>query len=139
MEFRDPLFFLLLLLLLPAGVFAFYRTTGKGVLGFSSVKALKGLPLSLRMRLRQLLPLLLCGALIFLAIALARPREGKQIQNIRTKGIAAMMVIDRSGSMAQGMSADKSRLEVSKDVFKSFVIVAIVFYINFHFVVVLWL
>ncbi|MFH1708066.1 MAG: VWA domain-containing protein [Planctomycetota bacterium] len=122
MTFRDPWFFLLLAVFIPALVWPFFRRRRGAVLPFSSARRLRGLPRSLRLRLRVLLPLLLACAAALLVTAVARPRTGRAEQRSRAEGVAMMMVLDRSGSMAQAMDdKGRTRMEVSKDVFRAFI------------------
>ena len=75
------------------------------------------------MKLRRVLPVLLCGALVLLVTALARPRTGRATVEVSTRGVAVMVVLDRSGSMAERMGeGDETKMEASKDVLKKFVL-----------------
>ena len=92
---------------------------------FSSVDAVKGLSPSPFYYLRHIPLVLRCAALVFLVVAIARPRKGTERVVERTEGVAIEMVIDRSGSMKQEMKYRGERLnrfEVVKRVFGEFVI-----------------
>ncbi len=92
---------------------------------FPSISHTRGIPKSFRQRLEFLKPLLLILAIIFLIIAIARPRYGiEEIKDIN-KGIAIEMVVDRSGSMGaeiQYGGNSISRLDAVKSVFSSFIL-----------------
>ena len=78
---------------------------------------------SARQRLMWTPPVLRAAALVLLAVAIARPREGLGHVQTSTDAVAVQVVIDRSGSMRYEMEIDgqlKSRLEVVKRVLKDF-------------------
>lgn len=121
-EFRDPAFLLVglaapLVFLLAARLPAF--------VSYSSLSLVDAAPRSLRTRVVALPAVLLALATLALAVALAGPRTGDATSRIEREGIAIAMVVDRSGSMqardfVRG-DAGISRLDVVKDVFRSFV------------------
>ncbi len=123
-RFQDPLWLLLLIPLVAAGLWMFRRRRHAAVL-FSSVELLKNLPVTWAQRIKHLLPLVFLAGLSLMVIALARPQHGKEEFRIRAEGIAVEMVVDRSGSMrALDFELDNnraSRLAVVKKVFKDFV------------------
>ena len=98
MEFYSPLL-LLLLILLPVFAFLRYRRKGTAGVRFSSLVNIKDSPVSLRSRLKFLPVVLRFACLAVLIIALARPREGTELSNISTEGVAMEVVVDRSSSM----------------------------------------
>ncbi len=80
---------------------------------------------SLRARLVWLPPALHALAALALSVALAGPRTGESVSEVRREGIAIAMVVDRSGSMeardfVRG-DASISRLDVVKRIFRDFV------------------
>jgi Ca-activated chloride channel family protein len=80
---------------------------------------------SLRARLHALPDALRVAALVLLLIAFARPREGEERVHVSSEGVAVMMLVDRSSSMEQPMQyagEERSRLDVVKSVFQSFVL-----------------
>ena len=92
---------------------------------FPSVSLAQGIPKSFRQRLEILKPLLLILAIIFLVIAIARPRYGIEELKDINKGIAIEMVVDRSGSMGaeiQYGGNSINRLDAVKSVFSSFIL-----------------
>lgn len=98
----------------------------KGAVRFSSTRAFDALPNPLRARLRWIVPALRVLAIVCILVALARPRQGDEITQIKTSGIAIQMVADRSGSMKENRMRFEGqwmpRLEVVKRVFKQFVL-----------------
>ncbi|MEM6698992.1 MAG: VWA domain-containing protein, partial [Bacteroidota bacterium] len=119
-QFVNPIFFLLLLLIPIVGLIAWQRRSKREVnLKMSSLKALEATP-SLRGRLRSLLPVLRALAFASLVIAMTRPQSVLQQEEVKAEGIDIMLVMDLSSSMlAQDFKPD--RLEVSKAVASEFV------------------
>ncbi|MCB9724376.1 MAG: VWA domain-containing protein [Spirochaetaceae bacterium] len=94
-------------------------------LGYSSLGLVSGARHSLRTRLLWLPPALLSFATLCLAVALAGPRTGDSVSEVKREGIAIAMVVDRSGSMdardfVRG-DTSVSRLDVVKRIFREFV------------------
>jgi Ca-activated chloride channel homolog len=123
-RFQDPLWLLLLIPLVLAGMWTLRRRRQSAVL-YSSVELLKNMPVTLAQRVKWFLPWVFIAGLALLVIALARPQHGKEEFRIRAEGVAIEMVVDRSGSMrAMDFELDNkqaTRLEVVKKVFKDFV------------------
>jgi Ca-activated chloride channel family protein len=121
-EFSDPLF-LLLILVAP---FVFLRANGlPATVTYSSLALVDSHRRSLRARLVWLPALLFAVATVALAIALAGPRTGDAVSEVKHEGIAIAMVVDRSSSMeardfVRG-DTSTSRLDVVKRIFKDFV------------------
>jgi len=123
-EFRDP-WFLFAGLLAPVIYYLLaYRSSATVI--FSSLTHLDRLPRTVRARFANLPAVLIAGAIVAIAVALAGPRTGDDQTRIRREGIAIMMVVDRSGSMqardmVQGdLSVD--RLQAIRAIFKQFVL-----------------
>lgn len=122
MTFATPWAFLFLIIL---PVIIFYRRAGGKSRGteYSSLSHEVKIPFTVKQRLAPVPFIINIIALIFLIIALARPREG--YDNVRevTNGIAINMVIDRSSSMGTPVTVDgdRNRLDAVKDAFVSFV------------------
>jgi len=121
-EFRQPAF-LWLLLLVPL-VWLWARHT-PGAVRFSSVDLVPRVQPSLRLRLLWLPPALLALSTSLLVVGLAGPQRGDRTSKITREGIAIMMVVDTSGSMAaldlsQGKH-EETRLDAVKRVFTDFV------------------
>jgi len=122
MIFESPWAFAFLLLF---PIIILYRRAGgksKGT-NYSSIRNDYKLPITIKQRLASLPFILYMLALLFLILALARPREGFETVREVTNGIAINMVIDRSSSMSTPVKADgsKNRLDAVKDAFVSFV------------------
>lgn len=81
------------------------------------------IPKSAAMRLRphRVLLFMKYVALIFLIYALARPQDSFRETERTVSGIDIMMVMDVSPSMSAEDLADRSRLDVAKDVMQSFI------------------
>lgn len=121
-ELAQPLF--LLLALLAPLVFVRAQRPPAHVL-FSSLDLVRTPRRSLRERLAWIPAALLAAAVVLLAIALAGPRTGDAVSEVRQEGIAIAMVVDRSGSMeardfVRG-DTSTSRLDVVKRLFRAFV------------------
>jgi Ca-activated chloride channel family protein len=123
MRLESPWVFLILLIV-PLVVFFYYRKRGWGSLRFSSTANAKLLKKSLKQRLMKLPLVLRILTILFLAIAIARPQEGKEQVRELSKGVAIEMIVDRSGSMGAEMEFEGvrvNRLEAVKRVFDEFV------------------
>lgn len=123
-QFQDPLWLLLLIPLLFVGLRSLRRRRS-GALLFSDVGLLAGLPATLALRVRQVLPALHLLALALLVVALARPEQGQEEFRVQTEGIALELCVDRSGSMQaldfQWQGETISRLAAVKQVLHDFV------------------
>lgn len=119
-QFVNPELLLLLLLLPVLGLWYYYRHRDRyATLRMPSLEGL-GEGSSLRGRLRGVLPLLRGLAFIALVVALARPQEVMQEEEVKAEGIDIFLAMDLSSSMlAQDFTPD--RLEVSKRVAAEFV------------------
>ena len=123
MRFESP-WALLVLLVIPVVVYFHFRRRRRAGVKFSSTDNAGKAGVSLRQRLISLAPALRIIALVLIALALARPQEGKERVRDVSKGIAIQMVVDRSSSMSAEMRyrGDKlNRLEAVKAVFEEFV------------------
>ena len=122
-RFESPLALLLLIPVVLIGVTISLRRRHSVL--YSSISLLKTLPVTLRQRIRRMLPGLQLLGLILITLALARPQFGREETRIRTEGIAIQMCIDKSGSMqALDFSLDNqqvNRLDAVKGVFEQFV------------------
>jgi len=121
-EFSDPL--LMLFGLFAPLVFVQARRL-PSVIRFSSLQVVTARKTSLRIRLAWLPAALLAVATLALSLALAGPRTGNAVSEVKREGIAIAMVVDRSGSMqardfVRG-DTSTSRLDVVKKIFHDFV------------------
>jgi Ca-activated chloride channel family protein len=116
---------LLLLLLVPVLLYLYQQQRYSVAVRYSSIADLLVLSPSLATRLRWLLPCLRTLALLLCILALARPQQGIEAIQISSTGIAILMAVDISGSMAaldlQVDGRQSSRLDAVKQTFRSFV------------------
>lgn len=117
MQLKDP-WFLLLFITLP-----FYLRYGyqRQALIYSSIKVVKSIRPSIRVRLRYLPKILNMLALSLIIFALARPQLANQEREVSTKGTDIILALDISGSMQAEDFKPKNRLTVAKSVIKSFI------------------
>lgn len=123
MRFESP-WALLLLLALPLVAWVRRHRRGRGTVRFSSTEHAARSGCSWRQRLLGVPFAARLAALALLAVALARPQEGREQVRETSRGVAIEMVVDRSGSMGAEMDYGGerlSRLEVVKRVFEEFV------------------
>ncbi len=87
---------------------------------YSSVKVLRGIPPSWKVRFRNAPVLLRSVAVVLLTVALARPQSYSSGQNVTTEGIDIVLTLDISGSM---ISEDfkPNRVEAAKSVAEKFI------------------
>jgi Ca-activated chloride channel homolog len=116
---------LILLLLVPLLLALRRRQQYTAAIRYSSIADLIALAPSLATRLRWLLPCLRTLALVLCIVALARPQRGIEAIKIFSEGIAILMAVDISGSMAaldlQVDGRQSSRLDAVKQTFQTFV------------------
>ncbi len=122
MRFRDPYYFLLLLLWIPMLWVYWSRERKKGVtVKFSDLSILKKLPGSSFLKMRHILPVLRMLGLGLLVIALARPQKGQTDVEVTTEGIDIMLVLDISESMRALDFKPDNRLAVAKQRIQDFI------------------
>ncbi|MCL1934661.1 MAG: VWA domain-containing protein [Candidatus Azobacteroides sp.] len=121
MIFANPIYFLLLLLLIPMiGWYIWKLRKSQASIQLSSVEGFNKAPNTLRIYLRHVPFILRIGAFTFLVIALARPQTTNKWSSSTTEGIDIVMSLDISSSMlAQDLKPD--RLEAAKEVAASFI------------------
>jgi Ca-activated chloride channel family protein len=116
---------LFLLLFVPVLVYLRQRQQYTVAVRYSSIADLAALSPSLATRLRWVLPCLRTLALVLGILALARPQRGIEAIKIASEGIAILMAVDISGSMAaldlQVDGRQSSRLDAVKQTFRTFV------------------
>jgi len=121
MIFANPLYFLLLLLLIPMiGWYIWKLRKSQASIQLSSIEGFNKAPKTLRIYLRHLPFVLRIGALIFIVIALARPQTTNKWSSTTTEGIDIVLSVDISSSML-AMDLKPDRLEAAKDVAASFI------------------
>jgi Ca-activated chloride channel family protein len=121
LELREPWFLLTALLAVPA-LWLSHHAPGRVL--FSSVRTVPAVR-SWRTRLAFLPDALVAVAVVALAIALAGPRAGDRSTQVQREGIAIVMAIDTSGSMAaldlSTPDQERTRLDAVKQVSSQFV------------------
>ncbi|MCW8804593.1 MAG: VWA domain-containing protein, partial [Ignavibacteriaceae bacterium] len=116
------LWVLYFLLIIPLMI-AWYILRGMKVqssVKYSSIDIFKGVPSTLRERLRHIPFAVRLIAIGLLIIALARPQSFTSGENVTTEGIDIAMVLDISGSML-AEDFKPNRLEAAKNVIDNFV------------------
>ncbi len=122
MVFANPLYLLLLLLLLPAiAWYIFKQKTAQASLQVSSTEAFKQMPTSYKAYLRHVRFLLRIVTLALLIVVLARPQSTDNWQKSSTEGIDIILSLDISTSMlARDFKPD--RINAAKDVASQFIV-----------------
>lgn len=120
-EFVNPEYFYLLLLLLPFIVWYVLKDkNAHASIQVSTIKSFDTAPKTYKYYLRHALVFLRVLAVLFLVVALARPQSSNSWENVTTEGIDIVMSLDISSSMlAQDFEPD--RLEAAKDVAIQFI------------------
>ena len=101
-QFYSPLAFLLVLVILVILVLRRFITKQSNI-KYSDIHNFTGCKTGWRTRLLWLPLFLRVLCLLFLIIAIARPREGTELSNVSTEGVAMQLVVDRSSSMDEPM------------------------------------
>ena len=121
MIFAHPLYFLLLLLLIPMiGWYIWKLRKSQASIQLSSIEGFSKAPNTLRIYLRHVPFILRIGAFTFLVIALARPQTTNKWSSTTTEGIDIVLSVDISSSML-AMDLKPNRLDAAKDVAASFI------------------
>ncbi|MCL2710461.1 MAG: VWA domain-containing protein [Planctomycetaceae bacterium] len=123
--FQAPYFFLLLIPLVFLVVrYEFRRISPLNII-FSNTAVLQTLPYTFVQQLAKVVPYLLYVGVVLWIVALARPQFGEVEYRVRTEGIALIICIDRSGSMAAMdftiHGHPTNRLEVVKHTLRDFI------------------
>ena len=121
MIFANPIYFLLLLLLIPMiGWYIWKLRKSQASIQLSSIEGFSKAPNTFRIYLRHVPFILRVGAFTFLVIALARPQTTNKWSSTTTEGIDIIMSLDISTSML-AMDLKPNRLEAAKEVAASFI------------------
>ena len=125
MEFASPLYFILLLLLVPYIIWYFLlRNTGKRKaetsICLSDTNVYRKAPVSWRVRLMGVPMVLRCIAFILIVIALARPQTHNAWNEKTVEGIDIMLAMDVSTSML-AEDLKPNRIEAAKAVAAEFI------------------
>lgn len=125
MTFTEPIYFLLLLLLIPYIIwYVQFRNRGKrkmeASITFSDASVYRNAPMSWRVRLIYLPMLLRCAAFVLIVMAMARPQTHNAWDEKTVEGIDIMLAMDVSTSMlAEDLAPN--RIEAAKQVAAEFV------------------
>jgi len=122
MRFRNPEFFLLLLIWIPM-IWIYIRRERKfrPAVRFSDLSVINKLPPSFFVRARHLLLAIRLIGTGLPIVALARPQEGRTDEEVSTEGIDIMMVLDISESMRALDFKPDNRLAVAKETMRDFI------------------
>ncbi|MBO5614435.1 MAG: VWA domain-containing protein [Prevotella sp.] len=125
MEFSQPAYFLLLLLLVPYILwYVLWRNRGKrkmeSSMTISDAYGYLKAPSSLRVQLIHTPMLLRCAAFVLIVVALARPQTHEAWDNRSVEGIDIMLAMDISTSMLT-QDLRPNRIEAAKSVAASFI------------------
>ena len=121
MSFAHPIYFLLLLLLIPMiGWYIWKLRKSQASIQLSSIEGFNKAQNTIRIYLRHVPFILRIGAFTFLIIALARPQTTNRWSSSTTEGIDIVMSLDISSSML-AMDLNPDRLQAAKDVAASFI------------------
>jgi len=118
MRFAQPLYFLLLLLIIPLIYFELKKK--KSALRFSDLSFFK--TVSNRGKILKHIPISLnVIVLILITFALARPQKGRIYEEIETRGVDIMLCLDISTSMIANDFTPQNRLFAAKERAKEFI------------------
>ncbi len=120
MEFAQPQWLALLVLVPLLGVWEWWRARRGAGLRFSNVASARAVPRSLWARLGGLPALLRLGALALGILALARPQERNVTHERYAEGVDIMLVLDTSTSM-RAQDFHPNRFEAARDVAAEFI------------------
>ena len=121
MTFENPLYLLLLLLVVPYIVWYWFKhKTSTPSIRVSSTEAMFQAPKSLRQRLLHLPLVLRLACYVFAVIALARPQTSNSWSSKHTEGIDIMLCMDVSTSML-AEDLKPNRIEAAKNVALEFI------------------
>lgn len=120
-EFANPEYFYLLLLLLPFIVWYVLKDkNAHASIQVSTIKSFDTAPKTYKYYLRHALVFFRVLAVLFLVAALARPQSSNSWENVTTEGIDIVMSLDISSSML-ARDFEPDRLEAAKDVAIQFI------------------
>jgi len=118
MEFTEPLALALAFLAVPVAFIARRGSRGYTVPSTAPVAAIRP---TLRLRAARFVPVFRVLAVVFLAIAIAGPREGDADAVVPGEGIDIVLSLDISSSMDEEFTPDETRLEATRDVVREFI------------------
>ncbi|MDR4505254.1 MAG: VWA domain-containing protein [Candidatus Scalindua sp.] len=122
---KDPLFLILIIILVPLILANYVLRKDNGNIRFSSLNLFKNITPGKTSRLKHTLIALRILIIILLIFALARPQSGKAHSKAKTEGIDIVLALDVSGSMlAEDFIVNEkrhNRLHVAKEVVRDFI------------------
>ncbi len=121
MTFRDPQFFLFLILIAGLALYFFFRKKNFGTLTFSSFLLVQNLHQSLRARLALLPIILKFISAVLLVLAIARPQTSDTLTKKNVEGIDIIVALDISDSMLIEDMRPTNRLESAKETLRQFI------------------
>ena len=122
MEFRDPIWLLLLLLIPLLALSAFLRGKRRKIpIRFPTLDIIKATGGGIGARYRHVVTALRWAVIILLILALARPQKLLQERQMETEGIDIMLALDISTSMLAEDFRPKNRLGAAKKVASEFI------------------
>lgn len=122
MEFREPVYFLLLIPLIVTVFWGYLRRRKREPsIQFSSIKLFEGMKPGFRARLYVVPPILKILGLVFITVALARPQQSDTKIKRNVEGIDIVIAFDISDSMLIEDMKPENRLEAAKMVAKNFI------------------
>ncbi len=113
MEFRDPHFFLLLLLI-PILLWLWRKRASSAALRYSNINLLKHGSVSWKIFLYKLLPFFRAGILVFFIVVLVWSQKISEEREYKTKGVDIVIALDLSGSMLAEDFKPENRMAVAK-------------------------
>ena len=120
MEFAQPQWLLLLVLVPIVGGWSWWRARGAAGLRFSTLAAAQAAPRTLGAVLRGLPAILRMAVLVLGIVALARPQERNVSQEQFAEGVDIVLVLDTSTSM-RAQDFTPNRFEAARDVAADFI------------------
>jgi len=121
MEFANPYYFLLLLLIIPVIAWRyFFRKKMQVSFTVPTAAAFEKIGKTWKIRFRWVPSVLLLLSYIFFIIALSRPQSAFRLSDIEVEGVDIVLALDISGSM-KAMDFRPNRLEACKKVADEFI------------------
>ncbi len=121
-RFHNP-YFLWLLLIVPVMIYWHLKVEKrkKGALRYSLLPLVGNIEGSYRIMFRNIVQFLRIAAVFLIVIALARPQTGVKSEEVSSKGVDIMLLMDVSTSMRAEDFKPDNRLAVSKKVIEKFI------------------
>jgi len=121
-EFANPYYFLLLLLIIPVAAWLyFFRHKMQASFTVPTTEVFKKIGKTWRVRLRWIPVCLLFLSYVALIVALARPQTSFRLSDVEVEGVDIVLALDISGSM-KAMDFRPNRLEACKKVAEEFIL-----------------